>query len=684
MNDALKKFGDNYFCDTKYDLFTMFIERCSSFTSKGGITALMTPFTWMFLSSYESFRKRLINDARIHSLVKPQYHTFFSSAAVPICAFVFEPNRSDNSLGNYFDLSDFRGAELQPVKLLEAVRSPHCNWKYIVDSREFNKVPGAPISFWLNSRMREAFTVGTELKELAPPKQGLKTGDNDKFLRFWVEVSLDKLGFNVPTPAAAADSNYKWFPCAKGGNFRKWWGNNEFVINWESEGKEIRNFVDEKGKLRSRPQNTQHFFKGGITWSTLTISHLSMRVLPIGFVFESKGSTCIVIDRAGMPTILAFLNSSVVNQIIKAISPTIDYGEGAIGKLPFVAPKGDAASYAKQATYIARTDWDNFETSWDFRDLPLLRSELKDRTLEATWRKWEAQCAGAIRRMQELETENNRLFIAAYGLEGELQPEVPEEQITLARADVRRDVAAFLSYAIGCMMGRYSLDQPGLILAKAGDTLREFLEKVGKPLAELSFAPDEDGIVPMLDGEWFEDDIVARTREFLRATFGEATLNDNLRFIEQSLGKPLDKYFLTDFYKDHLQTYKKRPIYWLFQSPKKGFSALVYLHRYTKDTCNTLLNKYLRDYLHKLENRISHLTEVEAAATKATEKSAARKEADKLKKALKDCQDWERDTLLPLAQKRLEIDLDDGVKVNYLKFGDALAPIAGLASKEDE
>jgi type II restriction/modification system DNA methylase subunit YeeA len=285
--------------------------------------------------------------------------------------------------------------------------------------------------------------------------------------------------------------------------------------------------------------------------------------------------------------------------------------------------------------------------------------------------------------MQELETENNRLFIAAYGLDGELQPEVPEEQITLARAEARRDMAAFLSYAVGCMMGRYSPDHPGLILANAGDTLREFLKKVGKPLAELTFAPDEDGIIPVLDGEWFEDDIVARTRDFLRATFGEATLKQNLRFIEDSLGKSLDKYFLTDFYKDHLQTYKKRPIYWLFQSPKKGFSALVYVHRYTKDTVNTLLNKYLRDYLKKLEARINHLVHVEATATATKEKTAARKESEKLRKDLKDCQDWERNVILPLAQQRLEIDLDDGVKVNYLKFVGAVQAIPGLAAKED-
>ena len=338
---------------------------------------------------------------------------------------------------------------------------------------------------------------------------------------------------------------------------------------------------------------------------------------------------------------------------------------------------------------IARADWDNFETSWDFRDQPLLRPGLKGATLEASWRNWEAQSTAAIRRMQELETENNRLFIEAYGLTGELTPEVPEDQITLARADRRKDVVAFLSYAVGCMMGRYSLDHPGLILANAGDSLREFLEKVGKPMADLTFTPDEDGILPVLDGEWFEDDIVSRTRDFLRATFGEATLAENLRFIEEALGKDLRKYFLTDFYKDHLSNeraygYKKRPIYWLFTSGKKGFSALVYLHRYTKDTVNRLLNGYLREYLHKLRARIEHLEHVSATSTNTREKTTARKEGDALKKTLRECEDYERDTLLPLAQARLELDLDDGVKVNYLKLGEALFPIAGLAAKEEE
>lgn len=286
--------------------------------------------------------------------------------------------------------------------------------------------------------------------------------------------------------------------------------------------------------------------------------------------------------------------------------------------------------------------------------------------------------------MRELETENNRRFIAAYGLQDELKPEVSEEQINLARADARKDMVSFLSFAVGCMMGRYSLETSGLILANAGDKLATYFAEVGRPLDQLAFPPGEDAIVPVLDGEWFEDDIVAGARAFLRATFGEATLRENVRFIEESLGKDLRRYFLTDFYKDHTQTYKKRPIYWLVQSPRKGFSVLIYLHRYTRDTMNLVLNRYLREYQAKLRNRLAHLAHVQASeATSPRDKTAARKEADKLTQIVHECAEWERDVVLPLAQARIELDLDDGVKVNYLKLGEALAPIPGLAAAEE-
>ena len=406
---------------------------------------------------------------------------------------------------------------------------------------------------------------------------------------------------------------------------------------------------------------------------------------------------CFAESKDDLIYLLGFSNSCLVESFLKVFSPTLDFHEGPFGKLPFIkSTESDSIkTLSQECVSIARADWDNFETSWDFRDQPLLRPGLKGATLEASWRNWEAQSTAAIRRMQELETENNRLFIAAYGLDGELEPEVPEAQITLARAEARRDMAAFLSYAVGCMMGRYSPDHPGLILANAGDTLEDYVRIIAQKKDSDSqrstlnaqpsgFQPDTDGIIPVLDGEWFEDDIVARTRDFLRATFGEATLRENLRYLEDSLGKDLRKYFLTDFYKDHLQTYKKRPIYWMVQSPKKGFSVLLYLHRYTRDTMNLVLNRYLRDYQVKLRHRLTHLTQVQATTPTAREKTEARKEADKLTKTLHECEEWERQTVLPLAQARIELDLDDGVKTNYLKLGEALAPIAGLAGKEEE
>jgi len=404
-------------------------------------------------------------------------------------------------------------------------------------------------------------------------------------------------------------------------------------------------------------------------------------------MFDAKGPMGFPKAATDIRHVVGFLNSCVSTTLLEMLAPTMDFKIGQVLKLPLSKEDGlirNVVAVADECISIARADWDSFETSWDFQDLPLLRPSLTSAKIEVSWKNWKKHCAEAIQKMQELETENNRLFIEAYGLQEELSQDVPEDQITLARADRRKDVAALLSYAIGCMMGRYSLEKPGLILADAGDTVKEYLKKVGKPLDQIAFSPDEDGIIPVVEGEWFEDDIVARSREFLRLTFGAATLNENLRFIEESLGKSLEKYFLSDFYKDHLQTYKKRPIYWLFQSPKKGFSALVYMHRYTKDTCNTLLNGYLREYIKKIDGKISHLEHVSATADSSREKTAANKELEKLRKVQKECQDWERETLLPLAQQRLEIDLDDGVKANYLKFGNAVATIPGLATKEEE
>jgi hypothetical protein len=333
---------------------------------------------------------------------------------------------------------------------------------------------------------------------------------------------------------------------------------------------------------------------------------------------------------------------------------------------------------------IARDDWNNFEASWDFYDYPLLRPEFKGLELEASWRNWESHCNSAIRRMQELETENNRIFIAAYDLEGELVPEVPLAQITLARAVARRDIAAFVSYAVGCMMGRYSLDCPGLVLANAGDTLREFQDKVGKPLNELTFTPDEDGIIPVLDGEWFDDDIVVRIRAFLDVAFGESSQRENVRFIEESLGKEVRTYLLNDFYKDHLQTYKKRPIDWLFSSGKqKAFQCLVYLHRYNAGTLSRMRTEYVVKLQSKFQGRIEQLETDIATPSSTSHRKKLEKEREKLIKQLEELRQFD-EKLRHYADQRIELNLDDGVKVNYAKFGDLLADVKSICGTKDD
>jgi hypothetical protein len=688
MNHDIKHFLQENFVKYKSDLFSAFIVRSLSLALSNGHLGFMSPFVWMFISSYEDLRKRLISHATITTLVQLEY-SGFDGATVPICTFALQNKYHKGYRGGYVRLSDFRGSDKQGPKTLEAITNPNCGWFFRANAEEFNKIPGAPIAYWASPGMIAAFAEGEPFASLAEPRLGMATGSNERYVRLWSEISSDNIGFDCGDRQTALQTGRKWFPYNKGGDYRRWYGNNDFVVNWENDGHLLQTTMHPSGRrIWAHNFNLDYIFYPAITWTYISSAFFGVRQSPRGFLFDVGGSSAFP-NENNLQMLLGFLGSNVAFLLLKILNPTLNFQAGNIGDLPVLRPEltkkaAEISNAVDVLVSISRTDWDNFESSWDFHELPLLRKDLRGSTLEASWYNWDNYCSAAMASMQELETENNRLFIEAYGLQEELSPVVPADQITLARADRRKDVVAFLSYSIGCMMGRYSLEQPGLILADAGDTVENYLKKVGKPLDQISFPPDEDAIIPVLEGEWFPDDIVARTREFLRVIFGESTLNENLRFIEESLGKSLEKYFLSDFYKDHLQTYKKRPIYWLFQSPKKGFSALVYMHRYTKDTCNTLLNGYLREYIKKLESKIAHLEHEAVAATTPRDKTKARKDAEKLRKDLKDCQEWERETLLPLAQRRLEIDLDDGVKVNYLKFGNAVATIPGLASKDDE
>jgi hypothetical protein len=682
MNTNLKAFVAENFPEGKPDLYGAFILRNLRLLVPRGVLGMITIPNWLFISSFEELRHLLLDSCHIASLIQNGRGVWggdFGSAA-----FVIGNWRNPEHRGNFRRLFRKQG-EIQYNDEIEAnFRNTHAFPVFHASAIDFREIPGIPIAFWASKKSVEAFQSGC-VDDGFIAKKGMAIGDNARFLRSWSEVSFTHIGRHASS--SEDTSAHKWFPCLHGGEFRKWYGNNSLVVNWQNNGREPKRCIVERtGDHWSRYIiSTDFFFRGGVTWSAISASLLAARSYPSGFAFTSA-SMCAFENTGSTDYLILLLNSCVARYYLTILSPTVNYGIAEIKKIPTIK-WGSSAEFKSQAEVvisIARADWDNFETSWDFRDQPLLRPGLKGATLEASWRNWEAQSTAAIRRMQDLETENNRLFIAAYGLDGELQPEVPEAQITLARAEARRDIAAFLSYAVGCMMGRYSLDRPGLILANAGDSLREFLAQVGRPQDQLTFAPDEDGIIPVLDGEWFEDDIVARTHDFLRATFGEATLEANLRFIEESLGKDLRKYFLTDFYKDHLQTYKKRPIYWFFSSGKeRAFQALVYLHRYHEGTLSRMRTEYVIPLQGKIASRIDQLAGDIQKTTSTSHLKKMAKERDTLLKQRTEQQAFD-EKLRRYADQRIQLDLDDGVKVNYGKFGDLLAEVKAVTGGIDK
>jgi SAM-dependent methyltransferase len=672
MNAKIKAFLKSSFSKYKSDLFAAFTARCLSLICSGGRLGLMTPFVWMFLTSYEDLRRLLLIECTLTSLVQPEYHAFFESAFVPICAFTVRKMNSDSKCV-FIRLTDFYGESLQSLKILEAIANRSASWRFEVKPDSFTSIPGMPIAYWIKGAdlfkkqvLGKAFVSGGRNK----------THDNEKHLRFVWEVSSDAA---------------HWKLYLNGGDFRKYYGNELQVVDWSEEA---RRTYDLHGGLC----NPKFWDREGITWSLITSARSSFRIKRSEAQYSS-GSPTIFSEGTSCDLIaLSFLNSPISHYYLKALNPTLNTTVNDVLSLPYIMDGlGDSVrERTQECLALSETDWNNFEVSRDFREFPLLRSsewsvqngqlsgKWKDATLSASRENWRRYCEAAIRRMQELESENNRAFINAYGLQDELQPEVPEDQITLARSDARTDIIAFLSYAIGCMMGRYSLDKPGLILADAGDSLIEYLAKVGRPLDGLTFVPDDDGIIPVLEGEWFKDDVVARVQAFLRATFGEASLDVNLRFIEESVGKDLRKYFLVDFYKDHLQTYKKRPIYWLFTSGKeRAFQALVYLHRYHEGTLSRMRTEYVIPLQGKIASRIDQLADDIQKATSTSHRKRMDKERDTLLRQRTELQAFD-EKLRHYADQRIQLELDDGVKVNYGKFGDLLTEVKAITGGSDE
>jgi hypothetical protein len=678
MEKSLKAWAETCYPDSKSDTYALFIQKSQMLAVKRGFFALITMQSWMFLQSFGELRQYLFSKCSLTSMFHTGPGVFPDLGAFNVLttAFVF-CNHSDGKSPKALFIKANEDPDLERKRT--ALSDPQSH--YFVSIAELRYVPDFPLVYWLGHQALQNFSRFSLLGKVCPPRQGLATADNARFVRLWHEPSAALIEFSAKSLDDSRTCQRRWFPYNKGGNYRKWYGNNDAVVNWENDGHEIRNFRDESGKQRSAVRNDDFYFRRGIVYSLFGFENFGVRFKEEGFVFDVSGSSMFPSD--DLEIVLAFLCSNVAFFYLKALAPTVNFQVGDLARLPL--PKlinsdirQEVIDLAKSSIEICRTDWDAWETSWGFTTAPIIKTQK-----ESLRSAWEAEFAEHNRRRSQLRTNEeriNELLIEEYHLTGEVSPEVVDRDLSIKTLDRAESIAAFLSYAVGCMMGRYSLDHPGLILADAGDTVENYLAKIGKALEDVQFPPDEDAIVPVLDGEWFEDDIVARFREFLRVTFGEDTLRENIQFIEDSLGKDLRKYFVSDFYKDHLSTYKKRPIYWLFQSPKKSFQALIYLHRYNRDTVNLLLNDYLREFQNKLQNRRKHLDEILASeSTSARDKTAATKEQSKIDKALPELADWERDVILPLAQQRLEIDLDDGVKQNYPKFGKALAKIAGLS-----
>ena len=693
MNRKLQDFLNDNFGDVKSDLFSTFIVRNTHLALPRGQLGFMTPFVWMFISSYEKLRLFLLKRNTITSLVQLEY-SGFEGATVPICTFTFETARNPEIRSGYIRLSEFRGAEVQAPRVLEAIKNTDCGWFFRASASDFSRIPGSPIAYWASKAALEAFSESV-LEENLVAKKGMAIGDNARFLRIWAEVSSAHVEFSA---AGTVDTkNAVWFPCLHGGAYRKWGGNKENVVNWRSDGKDPKDAIVAKtGDHWSRYIiSTDYFFKPGFNWSAITSSHFSARYHGSGFTFTSASMGAF--PRRNLEdtiTGLGLVNSPVGRSFSRILSPTLNFGIAELKKTPYIKPQNLETLNERTRALISSSeqDWDAFETSWGFISLPLLSPDHRGETLDATYTSLRAHWQAMTDEMQNLEEENNCIFIDAYGLQDELTPEVPLEEITLTcnpayryrgkytpeelegklRADTMRE---FLSYAVGCMFGRYSLESPGLVLANQGDGIADYNAKVPAP----SFEPDKDNVIPVLDGDWFADDITERCRKFLRVTFGEDHFQENLRFIEDALGKGLRKYFTKDFHADHVKRYKKRPIYWMFSSPKGSFNALIYMHRYRGDTVSIMLNDYLREYITKLEGHRAEQQKItDNPGLKQGDRTRAQKEVDRVAKIILELRDWERDVILPLAQQKIEIDLDDGVKANYPLFGTALKKIAGL------
>ena len=704
MDSKLSKYTKKNYPDSKSDMFAIFIEKCNSLTDRNGFCSMITMHGWMFLSSYERLRKKmtLIETLNMVHLGTRAFDEI-GGEVVQTTAWIQRKNKINNFKGSYIRLVDFPGEENKKNKFLETIENKDKKYYFRTTKENFEKIPGMPIGYWASENLLEDFEKGIKTSELVEPKVGLQTGDNNLFLRQWYEVEEEKISYDTNSVAETENNEYKWYPCNKGGERRQWYGNYDYVVNWGNNGNEIRNFKDSKGKLRSRPQNTNYYFKEAITWSDITSGDFAIRYREKGSIHDVVGMSVFSekIDR--LKYILGLSGTKISNSIFKLLNPTIHLPIGTFSNFPVIENeqiKPKVISIVDDCIKISKYDWNTFETAWDFKVSPLINFEryienynFEDKensenkkvlstsikTIKEAYSQYKEFTNNQFLKLKENEKELNRIFIDIYGLQDELTSDVSDKDITIAKIFDTDDeindeikgnsyvltkenvVKQFISYAVGCMFGRYSLDEEGLVFAGGEFDKNKYSR----------FIPDEDNCIPITDSEYFSDDIVTRFVEFVKTVYGKETLEENLKFISQALSNKNDapkdiirEYFLKSFYDDHLKRYKKRPIYWLYDAGKKnGFKALIYMHRYNEQTTAKVRIGYLHELQKHYERRASFLKdEIESN----NNRKKAEQELKKIKSQLDECKQFD-EKMNHLSSEYISIDLDDGVKVNYEK-----------------
>ncbi|OYD44651.1 hypothetical protein CHU00_15775 [Sphingobacterium cellulitidis] len=689
MNAQLKEYVNKHYTMTKADLFAVFMEVTLNLTHREGLMGMINQHSWMFLSSFEKYREQVLNHTIIQSMLHLGPRTFeeLSGEVVQSTAFVLENSTPKEAKGSYYRLVDNKSNTEKEEQFLKKN-----NFYPNIPQTNFDKISGSPIAYWVSDRVLDIYKTSGLLKENFDFKQGLATGDNNRFLRIWNEVSKS--------------NNKKWIPCTKGGGYRKWYGNNEYVVNWENDGHEIKNFKDEKGKLRSRPQNLNYYFKEGLSWSTLSSSNISFRYTPENFIFETKGSMVFPKKGNDFDSVFAYLNSSVFQYLISNTSPTLDFHEGPVSNVPFIeCSNSNLRKIVKNSISISKKDWDSRETSWDFEANPLLgirEKVLGKSSLMDSYDAWKAEVSQDFFQLHANEEELNRIFIDIYGLQEELTLEVALKDITILQDELKADdlealegafkekgavnlpiqqnivMQQLLSYLVGTMLGRYRLDQSGLHIAHPNPTEVELASYLVENAAlPFQMDIDEDAIIPLMGSACaFPDDAVKRVDELLHRMWGDESHTENLNFLNQALGMPYEKWMCEQYWAYHISgnMYKKKPIYWLFcsnpKSPQKSaFRVLLYMHRMDTYTIQKILRNYLHPHIEYVKGQYEEMHSNEANLSKQELKVY-----ENMAKQISELKTYEQ-VLKDLANQQITIDLDDGVTVNFAKFEGAVAVI---------